>query len=94
MRILGAVQQATPPGKTWRTKAGVLPHPWVSSGCVNESRSGGLEAVIRVSLRPLISQEVCHDESGLRPRQEVKPGWQGPGQISEEVQTQLQAEGL
>lgn len=38
-----------------------------------EFRSGAaLEAVIRVSLRPLLSQEVCHDESGLRPNQEVK----------------------
>lgn len=55
------------------TQAGVLPHLWVSGRCVGESRSGaGLEAVISVSLRPLISQEVCHDESALRPSQEVK----------------------
>lgn len=59
------------------TEAGVLP-----GGCVGESRPGaGLETVIRVSLRPLISQEVCHDESGLRPSREVKSNQGGKVQV-------------
>lgn len=63
------------------TQAGVLLHLRVSGRCVGESRSGaGLEVVIRVSLRPLISQEVCHDESALRPSQEVKSN-QGTVQV-------------
>lgn len=64
------------------TQAGALPHPQVSRSCVGEFGSGAaLEGVIRVSLRPLISQEVCHDESGLRPSQEVKSNQGGKVQV-------------
>lgn len=37
--------------------------------------------MIGVSLRPLISQEVCHDESSLRPSQEVKSNQGGKVQV-------------